>query len=613
MPISSYYKGHGEEVMDNMVKQYGAEKGKRVFYATAAKRGAKPMQVGGTVIPSYDTSMQVDSTEEELRRKREQALAEAEAAGPQGWRPESPEIPSWGSPVGDWGAPQESMDAGPPGYRSLTAKPSPQDDVASISPAPEPKSSVTEASVSEGPGPEQGQGPSPYHEPPTRETSNVPSPGYTRALAGYKAEVEKKIPLWRQIVGTGLGGTSIGQALLAKPGERRAGKILEAEEKYSEEARKQQQAASTERLTQQRIGTSEEEKKSMAETRLMTVEARKQNADTYKMRVAEMQSERNRRFVQDRLKGREMDSSYQKDTDQRPQGYEFIPDPEKLGFGWAAPPAWHQAPAELASYLAVKPGEMISHSELIKARDAMNKASLEEGKAGGKLDANTRTALASFGGDPSDPADVTKAMGIVQSNALKQVKAKGALKPPKETTVMVPDESGGYRVASVQPGDVIPAGGVTAGGMSSMNVPTAATRTMAERAPRVLEFVSRINQLLDENEKQLGPLRSRWDEFTAGRVGLPNKGYTQLRTDMGLLTTALMNMHVGARGSEKIMEHFHGLIDSSKQDPDNLRAALGEIKAYADRVRTEGRSGSGQSGASPAKVKVWNPQTNTFE
>ncbi len=38
MPISEYYGGHGREVMHSMKEQYGEEKGKRVFYATANKR-----------------------------------------------------------------------------------------------------------------------------------------------------------------------------------------------------------------------------------------------------------------------------------------------------------------------------------------------------------------------------------------------------------------------------------------------------------------------------------------------------------------------------------------------------------------------------------------------
>jgi hypothetical protein len=42
MPISKYYKGHGSEVMSSMKKQYGEEGGKRVFYATANKKGLGP-------------------------------------------------------------------------------------------------------------------------------------------------------------------------------------------------------------------------------------------------------------------------------------------------------------------------------------------------------------------------------------------------------------------------------------------------------------------------------------------------------------------------------------------------------------------------------------------
>jgi hypothetical protein len=45
MPLSKYFNGGGEKVMKNMTQEYGATKGKQVFYATANARGAKP---GGT-------------------------------------------------------------------------------------------------------------------------------------------------------------------------------------------------------------------------------------------------------------------------------------------------------------------------------------------------------------------------------------------------------------------------------------------------------------------------------------------------------------------------------------------------------------------------------------
>jgi hypothetical protein len=37
MPLSKYYGGKGESVMKKMKSEYGAEKGERVFYATANK------------------------------------------------------------------------------------------------------------------------------------------------------------------------------------------------------------------------------------------------------------------------------------------------------------------------------------------------------------------------------------------------------------------------------------------------------------------------------------------------------------------------------------------------------------------------------------------------
>jgi hypothetical protein len=42
MPVSKYFGGHGEKVMSSMRKQYGEEKGKQVFYATANKKGVGP-------------------------------------------------------------------------------------------------------------------------------------------------------------------------------------------------------------------------------------------------------------------------------------------------------------------------------------------------------------------------------------------------------------------------------------------------------------------------------------------------------------------------------------------------------------------------------------------
>ena len=46
MPISEYFKGSGNKVMNSMQETYGAKKGKQVFYATANKKKEKPSKLG---------------------------------------------------------------------------------------------------------------------------------------------------------------------------------------------------------------------------------------------------------------------------------------------------------------------------------------------------------------------------------------------------------------------------------------------------------------------------------------------------------------------------------------------------------------------------------------
>lgn len=116
---------------------------------------------------------------------------------------------------------------------------------------------------------------------------------------------------------------------------------------------------------------------------------------------------------------------------------------------------------------------------------------------------------------------------------------------------------------------------------------SASTRTMLDAAPTVKYFVNKVLGEVQQNEQGLGPTAGRWREFTAGKVGISDPAFTQLRTNMGLLQTLLMRMHVGARGGEYIMKHFQDLINEGKQSPDNLKAALGEIGAYADQLLKE--------------------------
>lgn len=46
MPLSEYFKGDGKKILADFVKRYGEVKGKRMFYATANKKGQAPMKKG---------------------------------------------------------------------------------------------------------------------------------------------------------------------------------------------------------------------------------------------------------------------------------------------------------------------------------------------------------------------------------------------------------------------------------------------------------------------------------------------------------------------------------------------------------------------------------------
>lgn len=118
---------------------------------------------------------------------------------------------------------------------------------------------------------------------------------------------------------------------------------------------------------------------------------------------------------------------------------------------------------------------------------------------------------------------------------------------------------------------------------------TAATKSMVEAAPGVLNLSKRVRSLIEQQKGSLGPASGRWSEFMTGKVGAPNPDFARLRTDVGLLQTKLMRMHVGARGGEVMMQHFKDLIDTSKQSPENLEAALDEIDAYAKETGQQGK------------------------
>lgn len=82
-----------------------------------------------------------------------------------------------------------------------------------------------------------------------------------------------------------------------------------------------------------------------------------------------------------------------------------------------------------------------------------------------------------------------------------------------------------------------------------------------------------------DSQGKLGNVASRWNNFMAGKLG-DDPDFAALNTHMGLLSTALMQAHVGARGSSEMLEHFQNLMNQKISTPQQLKAQLNAAYSY---------------------------------
>jgi hypothetical protein len=116
----------------------------------------------------------------------------------------------------------------------------------------------------------------------------------------------------------------------------------------------------------------------------------------------------------------------------------------------------------------------------------------------------------------------------------------------------------------------------------------ATTQSMIDAAPKVKDLINKMRDTITKNPEMMGVASSRYNEIMTGKVGTPNKDWAALRTNGGLLSTLLMRMHVGARGSEKIMEHFKDMIGYGHQSQENELEILNQLEDYANDVMNMG-------------------------
>jgi len=154
-----------------------------------------------------------------------------------------------------------------------------------------------------------------------------------------------------------------------------------------------------------------------------------------------------------------------------------------------------------------------------------------------------------------------------------------------------PAASGQSNGAGAGGGIRIQNGVVTLNGepLAGKGTTTNTTKTMIEAAPKVMTLVGRLEGQINglEQSGSLGPGASRWADFWSGKVGTDDQNFRAFRTNADLLSTLLMRMHVGARGSEGIMDHFTQILGAGHESAANMHAALNEIKLYAQDVQNE--------------------------
>ncbi len=171
------------------------------------------------------------------------------------------------------------------------------------------------------------------------------------------------------------------------------------------------------------------------------------------------------------------------------------------------------------------------------------------------------------------PENQAKAVSLAGQKSAAETTAKNAV----GGQMFVGTSKDGRQIAGTS-GDLATAG---ASGVTKLDADTQKKAIVSRQliAPNGL-FNDVKNDIANlEKNGQLGTVASRWNDFMAGKVG-DDPNFAALNTHMGLLSTALMQAHVGARGSHEMLEHFQGLMNQKISSPQQLKKQLNAAYGY---------------------------------
>ncbi|HEX3740042.1 MAG TPA: hypothetical protein VHV29_09985 [Terriglobales bacterium] len=176
---------------------------------------------------------------------------------------------------------------------------------------------------------------------------------------------------------------------------------------------------------------------------------------------------------------------------------------------------------------------------------------------------------------PSGQLDTElKRSEIAKNNQALQDARNKAASPANMLVGSMPD---GSQVAGTQ--DELSRAG--ASGITKLGANDASKTIISRQLIQPNGLFQQVNTELRQLDQKgnIGVVASRWNDFLAGKVG-SQPDFQKLRTSMGLLGTALMQAHVGAKGGDAMLEHFKSLADYRISDPATLRSALAAEYSY---------------------------------
>lgn len=464
MPLNSYFKGHGNEVMSNMQKEYG-DRGKNVFYALANKKGLKPAAVGDTASPYNDN--EIGPMPNPTPPQGTSVLSPYDQApiGSQG------AVPAMGTPPGGMPSPQPQMASNVP---VPSGPPMPIGGGAPIGPPPPTNTPVLNTGdmghnpiyragmiagmekADESPG--VGSMPTPFK---SQIGQGPMAQAASKAGQAYADSLGKKTSGWKEVLGLALGalGGSRVSAISSKlTGDDQKAKLLQQASNLStlsDEERKQQAGAESSEVNRQRIASEVENRRTQADIRATNAATRQESVRASQAHIDELKSAQVRKWVEDQIgKSRMEDAAYQKETDSKPPNWEFIKNPEKPGEGWAVPPSWSPLPTELAPHApGYKVNDLTPHSVIKQATKDYNAANLAKTKVDEKV-------------PPLEDRIINQHIKNTHpGESLSDARIHTAVKQPTEpvppgTWTMVEDANGKPQLMNTKTGEVKDSGGI---------------------------------------------------------------------------------------------------------------------------------------------------------